>query len=104
MLVSLPGPGIPAVDVGGKEENLQQQACIELDLKEDNRKQRDVYQAEEVIADFLKARQANTQQPGDRPHSFDPRQIVTASANRNMYQNVLRAKKVDLFNKNKNSN
>jgi hypothetical protein len=39
------------------EENLQQQACIELDLKEDNRKQRDVYQAEEVIAYFLKARQ-----------------------------------------------
>ena len=46
MLVSLPGPGIPAVDVGGKEENLQQQACIELDLKEDNLKQRFVYQAE----------------------------------------------------------
>ena len=104
MLVSLPGPGIPAVDVGGKEENLQQQACIELDLKEDNRKQRDVYQAEEVIAYFLKTRQTNTQQPGDRPHSFDPRQIVTASADRNMYQNVLRAKKVHLFPQSKNSN
>ncbi len=97
MLVGLPGPGIPAVDICGKEENLQQQAGIELDLKEDNCKQRDVYQTKEVIADFLKARQANTQQPGDRSHGFDPRQIVTTRANRNMYQNVLRAKKVHLF-------
>ncbi len=84
MLVGLPGPGIPAVDICGKEENLQQQAGIELDLKEYNCKQRDVYQTEEVIADFLKARQANTQQPGDRSHGFDPRQIVTTRANRNM--------------------
>ena len=61
MLVGLPGPGIPAVDIRGKKENLQQQAGIELDLKEDNRKQRDVYQSEDVITDFLKARQANTQ-------------------------------------------
>ncbi len=72
MLVGLPGPGIPAVDVGGKEENLQQQAGVELDLKEDNRKQRDVYQTKEVIADFLKARKANTQQPCYRPHGLDP--------------------------------
>ena len=42
MIAALPRPGIPAVNVSGKEEQLQQQAGVQLDLKEDDGEQRDV--------------------------------------------------------------
>jgi hypothetical protein len=63
----LPRPGIPAVNIGGKEEQLQKQAGVQLDLEEDNGKQRDVDQPECIVADLLQARQPDTQQPASVP-------------------------------------
>ena len=69
----------------------------ELNLKENRCKQRDVNQTKQVVNDLLKAGQPDTKQTGNGAYGLNPRQIVTASANRNMYQNVLRAKKIHLF-------
>lgn len=53
MIAALPRPGIPAVNVSGKEEQLQQQAGVQLDLKEDDGEQRDVDQTECIVDDLL---------------------------------------------------
>lgn len=53
--------GVPAIDIGREEEQLQKQAGVELDLEEDDRKQRDVYQPERIVTDLLKAGQPDTE-------------------------------------------
>lgn len=53
LLAVLTRPRVPAVNIGGKEEQLQKQAGVQLDLEEDNRKQRNVNQPERVVADLL---------------------------------------------------
>ena len=61
LLTVLPRPGVPAIDIGREEEQLQKQAGVELDLEEDDRKQRDVYQPERIVTDLLKAGQPDTE-------------------------------------------
>ena len=72
MAAGLPGPGVPAINVGGKEKDLQQQAGIELNLKENNGKQGDVDQPKRIVADLFQTRQPDTQQPGKRADRLDP--------------------------------
>ena len=85
MVAALSRPGIPAVNVSGKEEQLQQQAGIQLDLKEDDGEQRDVDQPESIVTDLLQARQPDAQQPGDGPHGLYPGEIVPPGADGYMY-------------------
>ncbi|MNE94761.1 hypothetical protein D3C80_1927670 [compost metagenome] len=68
----MPGPCVPAVDIRGEEKELQQQAGIELDLEKDNREQRDVNQAERVVADLLQTCEPNAEQPRQGADSFNP--------------------------------
>ena len=67
LLTVLPRPGVPAIDIGREEEQLQKQAGVELDLEEDDRKQRDVYQPERIVTDLLKAGQPDTGKPASVP-------------------------------------
>ena len=85
MVAALSRPCIPAVNVSGKKEQLQQQAGVKLDLKEDDGEQRDVDQPESIVTDLLQARQPDTQQPGNRPHGLYPGEIVPPSADGYMY-------------------
>ncbi|BAN95606.1 hypothetical protein E05_08400 [Plautia stali symbiont] len=72
MAAGLPAPRVPAVHVGDKEEQLQQQAGIQLNLKENHRKQRDVNQTKQVVDNFFLTGEPDTQQAGQRTDRLNP--------------------------------
>jgi hypothetical protein len=72
LLAVLPRPGIPAVDIGHEEKELQQQARVQLNLKEDDGKKRNVYQPKRVVNDLLQTGQPDAEQTRNRAYRFNP--------------------------------
>ena len=72
LIVGRAGPGVPAVDVGAEEEQLQHQESVELDLEEDDGKQADVDQAKQVVDGFLLTGEPDTGQTKQGADGFNP--------------------------------
>src|SRR5690606_3455505 len=94
LIVGGPSPGVPAVEVGTEEKELQHQQAVELDLEEDDGKQTDVDKAEQGVDGLLLTGKPDAGQAKQGADGFNPRHGVTA-AQRYGHQGVIDAEPLE---------